>query len=109
MEPIKTPDTNMNFTSEAEEVLDLPARVERDEDGAPIIRSTWELTEIEREQVAEGAHVELGVWGSQPPPASLRVTAPWCPECNESMAWSPELRIFTCPAHSEDDPGADVT
>lgn len=106
MEPIKTPETNITYTAEADEILDLPAVYEPSE---VRISSTWELTELEREQIAEGGFIGLGVAAHQPPPAGLAVEPPFCPQCERRMEWSKEVRTFTCPEHVEDSPAAEVT
>jgi hypothetical protein len=47
-------------------VTDYPGEPE----GEPsVIGSTWELTADEREQISNGANIELLVWGGQPPVA----------------------------------------
>lgn len=39
-----------------------------------VVCSVWELTDDERQRVADGENIELAVWGGQPPVA-LQVTA----------------------------------
>jgi len=46
-----------------------------DELDNPVIRSTWELSDRERQQIAEGENVELIVWGAGTPPVALTTTA----------------------------------
>lgn len=41
--------------------------------GDRAVSSVWELTDDERAQVADGANIELTVWGGQPP-VSMAVT-----------------------------------
>jgi hypothetical protein len=53
---------------------DLWARQHIDQDGEPTISSTWELSHEERRAVAEGANIELIVWGAGTPPVCLRTT-----------------------------------
>lgn len=45
-----------------------------DEDGHSVLSSTWEPTEEERIAIAQGANVELLVWGAGTPPVALRIT-----------------------------------
>ena len=51
--------------------------VHRDQaaDGSPIIRSCWVPTDDERAAIADGANVELCVWGAGPPPVSMGVVS----------------------------------
>jgi hypothetical protein len=44
------------------------------EDGAPVICSTWEPTDDERAAIADGANVELIVWGDGTPPVAMSTT-----------------------------------
>jgi hypothetical protein len=45
------------------------------EDGVPVVCSVWEPTEDERRQLAEGANLELVVWGGGTPPVALGLTS----------------------------------
>ena len=40
----------------------------------PIVSSTWELTDEDRQAIAAGANVELLVWGGAHPPVAIRTT-----------------------------------
>jgi hypothetical protein len=51
----------------------LFVEVAQDSAGTPCSTSTWELTEEERQQIAEGGTVELCVWGLGHPPVALAV------------------------------------
>lgn len=42
--------------------------------GGPAIGSTWEPTDDERQAIADGANVELIVWGTGHPPVALRLS-----------------------------------
>lgn len=102
MQPIPTPDTNITFTAEDPEVGALPAQVIEGQ-----VISVWDLTEIEREQLTEGANLTLSVFAMRPPPTGLSVSAPYCELCSEPMSWSENLRTFTCDNHvgdGHDDP-----
>lgn len=51
---------------------DLWVEDRRDEkDGAPVIGSTWQPTAEEREAIANGANIELLVWGTGQPPVYI--------------------------------------
>jgi hypothetical protein len=39
----------------------------------PVIHSTWDLTDNEREAIAKGAKIELAIYGEPIPPVSLIV------------------------------------
>lgn len=106
MEPVKTPESNHTFKAPDgyPEVKDLSVVLENDpEDGTIRNRSTWDLSELEREQIAEGGKVDFCIWGDHMHPVSLAVDAPFC-HCGERMAWNPEVRTFTCDHsdHGED-------
>jgi hypothetical protein len=49
----------------------------RDEhtDGSPLLRSCWVPTDEERKKIAEGANIELIVWGGGRPPVSMGVVS----------------------------------
>jgi hypothetical protein len=75
--PVKTAETNMNYGPPAGldgEIGDLPcARLT--EHGHRGIYSVWELTDHERECIANGYNIRLGIIGMEPiPPVSLGVT-----------------------------------
>lgn len=44
------------------------------EDGSPVLGSTWEPTAEERQAIADGANIELLVWGEGTPPVCVRTT-----------------------------------
>lgn len=54
---------------------DLWVTIDADEHGQPVICSTFEINDAQRAAIAEGANVELIVWGAQQPPVMVRVTA----------------------------------
>lgn len=45
-----------------------------EETGEPVIASTWVPSEEERQQIAEGANVQLIVWGEAQPPVAVATT-----------------------------------
>jgi hypothetical protein len=53
---------------------DLWAEEARDAAGAPVVASVWEFTDAERRAVADGANVELVVWGTGTPPVAMHTT-----------------------------------
>lgn len=77
MQPIKTANSNLVYRGSPPDIVDLPC--ERAEihgglqDGGTAIYSVWELTDEEREQIARGGNVKLGVFTEPIPPVSLEV------------------------------------
>lgn len=53
---------------------DLWATTYGPDEGGPCIGSTWELSDEERRQIADGANVELVVFGISHPPVILRIS-----------------------------------
>lgn len=45
-----------------------------DTDERPVMSSTWEPTEEERQAIAAGANIELLIWGGGHPPVSVTTT-----------------------------------
>jgi hypothetical protein len=50
---------------------DLWVEERRGEHGEPVLSSTWQPTDEEREAIAKGANVELCVWGEGTPPVYI--------------------------------------
>lgn len=74
MKPVKTPESNFTFILPGgTKENNLPVCQLDDLDGQPMIISTWELDEDERNLIAEGARIQLAVWGSGHPPVMLSV------------------------------------
>lgn len=77
MEPIKTDNTNAVYIgiSEAPEVMDLPCEREVDSQGSQVVvHSVWCLSPEEREAIARGENIKLGIYTHTPiPPVSLQV------------------------------------
>lgn len=70
----KTPTTNHVFELPGgNEDNSLFAEVHLDQAGAPVITSVWELTNEERQKIADGGTIELHVWGRGTPPVVLSV------------------------------------
>jgi hypothetical protein len=44
-----------------------------EQDGSPLIRSTWVPTDEERARIAAGENIELIVWGEGHPPVAMGV------------------------------------
>jgi hypothetical protein len=71
-------------TSASDKVYRLPGGTEDndlwvetgEQDGAPTILSTWELSEGERRAIADGGTIDLIVWGGGMPPVALEVGLP---------------------------------
>lgn len=78
MHPIRTPSLDGTYRGNGEDVGDLPFR--RDVivvNGGPMtaIAAVWTLSEREREQIANGANIELRIIGMEPiPPTEVLVT-----------------------------------
>jgi hypothetical protein len=51
---------------------DLWARSGADQDGDPILCTTWVPTDDERNQIKEGHNIEVIVWGETHPAMSVR-------------------------------------
>jgi hypothetical protein len=80
MEPILTQNTNMIYRGDGSTVVDLPCQrariIEGPFDGGIVIYSVWEPTAEQREALAAGANLRLGIYGIEPiPPCSLDVVA----------------------------------
>jgi hypothetical protein len=52
---------------------DLWVYIDTHADGSPLVRSCWEPTDEERQAIADGANVELIVWGTGHPPVAMDV------------------------------------
>lgn len=52
----------------------------------PVICSVWEPTPEERHAIANGANIELAVWGGQPPVALQTTTVPLGKPSSEGAA-----------------------
>jgi len=97
MEPIQTPRTEITYVDEAE--VEMPAR--HDEYGR--VLSTWELDDEEREALAQGGRIEVGINQDPPPQVTVKVSGPWCKNCGQEQVWSPQLESWTCPVTEIDD------
>lgn len=74
MKPRRTPQSNVVLRLDGgNEDNDLWAE-RSDEEGVPVIRSTWELSAADRQEIAEGANIELITWGVSHPPVALQTT-----------------------------------
>lgn len=70
MDPIKTNESNFVYLGPTREISDLHCRTQ----GADTY-SVWEPTAKERELIAGGGHIVLGIHGCRHPPVSLKVVA----------------------------------
>lgn len=71
----------------------------------PVLVSTWELSDEERDLLASGSRIQLVVWGLTHPPVALRVEEPMvdqvaeseavrgdlCPNCGDAALGVPEI------------------
>ncbi|MBA3432405.1 MAG: hypothetical protein H0U16_13135 [Actinobacteria bacterium] len=70
MLPIKTDNSRFIYRSSSPELPDMPG--ERIEPGH--IRSIWELTDWERDEIFHGGNIELNIFAEPIPPVALKVT-----------------------------------
>lgn len=68
MKPIKTERSNFTYKGPTPNIADLPCRRENG-----VIFSTWELSHEERIAIAEGANIELGIYGEPINPVSIAI------------------------------------
>lgn len=78
MKPIKTSQSNFVYKGPVPDIGDLPCERAQVEgggiDGAGVVYSVWELSPEEREFVARGGNLKLGIIGCEPiPPVSLQI------------------------------------
>lgn len=74
MKPVRTSKATATFVLKGgTEVNDLPVEQTEDEDGRPVLVSTWYLSEEERRRISIGKRVVLTVWGIGTPPVALSV------------------------------------
>ena len=77
MRPIETTETNYNLgppPGKEDEIGSLPCFKDNDENGT-VFYSVWEPSEGEREAIAKGGNIRLGVyWIGGFPPVSLGLT-----------------------------------
>jgi hypothetical protein len=71
--PIQTRESNFAFLGPNKDIADLPCRVDQTKRDT---FSVWELTQEERQMIAQGANIRVGVYGMLPiPPFSLQVVS----------------------------------
>lgn len=76
MRPRRTPFTDCVFRLPGgTEDNDLWVARDTSEEGAPILRSTWQPSKKEREAIAAGENIELIIWDSSHPPVAVATTA----------------------------------
>lgn len=68
--PIRTKGSNFIYRNPSPDIPDMTG--ERIEPGH--IRSVWELTERERDEISQGLNIELNIFAEPIPPVSLNVT-----------------------------------
>lgn len=78
MLPVKTEHSNHNFgppEGKEDEIGNLPCQVVENADGSKTIFSVWKPNQAERDAIARGQNIRLGVdWIGGFPPISLGVT-----------------------------------
>lgn len=73
MKPVRTSKTTATYRLVGgTEENDLPVEI-GEEDGKPVLVSTWYLSEEERRRISIGKRVVLTVWGIHTPPVALSV------------------------------------
>lgn len=76
MKPRRTVHSNFVFhLAGGNEDNDLWAEVTQDPDEHTVIRSVWQPSDDERQAIAEGANVELLVWGKSHPAVAVGVNS----------------------------------
>lgn len=76
MHPIRTPASNFTYLGPAPHIGDLPCQRAPDGRGGTVVLSTWELTPDEREAIARGANIEVGIYAEPIPPISVAIAQP---------------------------------
>lgn len=72
MKPAHTDQTHLTHVlAGGDERNDLPSYVTVDAQQRQVIVSTWVPTDEERQAIADGANIELMVWGERTPPVAL--------------------------------------
>lgn len=62
-----------NAGADQDEYLTLPIRAEQMDDGSMVLVSEWTPTEEQRQSIASGASIYLGISGMAQPPVMLSV------------------------------------
>ena len=71
-QPRRTPRSNVTFyLVDGNEDNDLWLERTEDDHGNTVLVSTWEPSAEERAAIAEGANIELRVWGGGHPPVAI--------------------------------------
>lgn len=75
MKPVITPYTNTTFVLPGgDESNQLPVeKAKHENDGQPVLISTWELTGPEMLALRKSRKIDLIVWGTGHPPVAMRV------------------------------------
>jgi hypothetical protein len=74
VKPIATPLTDLTFKLDGgTEENDLPVTTYDKDLGGPCFGSTWAPSYEERLAIADGANIELIVWGDGHPPVAIRM------------------------------------
>ena len=98
LEPFRTPHSNlvMHAPPGAEDVKDLD--VEIAVEGRSVwTTSAWGLTDKQRQMIAAGAHLSMGVAIHPIPPLCLMVEPPFCSRCQTMQVFVGEVSAFACP------------
>lgn len=87
MDAIRTDKSNFTFLGPTPEVSDLPTELDREE---RIVWSVWKLTDEEREAIANGAQVKLGIFQEE----TVDPTETRCDGCG--ALWAHKRGVVTC-------------
>lgn len=100
LDPIETPHTNATLKAPPgmeESVRPLRLELCLDPDDRTLVSvSAWDLDDKQRDLIAAGAHLRLGVWQHPIPPLSLQIEPPFCDTCKAPKVYVRSEREFAC-------------
>jgi hypothetical protein len=74
MRAIRTPNSNFTYLGPREDIRNLPCQRIEYEDGDTVVQAVFELTPHERDAIARGANLRIGILNMEPiPPISVAV------------------------------------
>lgn len=93
MEPIRTSESNFTYLGPTPRVADLPGK--RDSDG---FKAVFRFTDEERQMIANGANLELGIFTTPIPPVSVNVCGlkEVGPKMQDGLPVKPDFRCAGC-------------
>lgn len=97
LKPSRTPHANAVLKGIDDDMGDLEVELCIDPEYKSIASVTaWDLDDHQRELIAAGAHIRLGVWQHPIPPLSVGVEAPFCEECQTQKIYVKASKGFFC-------------